>query len=124
MGLNTDKTRKTNGSDTVYQVYFQLSGTPPQAWRDIFTREWKALNPNESQLWQEANIDSGFLVMCCPLQEIPVKHLPVLKNAVAGTNKKYKQYAQEQATEQEHRDDLWKQERKAVEDMAETLHFE
>ncbi len=124
VGLNTDKTRKTNGSDTGYEVYFELSGTPPQAWRNIFEREWKVLNPTQARLWQEASIDRGFLVMHCTLQEIATTHLPVLKKAVAATNKTYKQYVQEQATEQEYREDVWKQERKAVDDMAESLHFE
>ena len=36
IGLNTDKTRRTLGSYTVYQVHFELSGNPPLAWRNIF----------------------------------------------------------------------------------------
>ena len=139
VGLNRDKTRKTNGparpdksgsggSDAKYQVYFELSGTPSQAWRNIFEREWIRLwqaNPTSRQQtgWQETVIDGRFLVMHCPLPEIAL-HLPVLKKAVAATNTAYINYAQEQATEQEHREDLWKNERKAVEVMAESLHFE
>jgi hypothetical protein len=123
VGLNRDKTRKTNGSDTVYQVYFELSATPPLAWRNIFEQEWKTLNTTQPRLWQEASIDRAFLVMHCPLQEIAATHFPVLKKAVAATNKTYKQYVQEQATEHEHRVDVWKQERKAVDDLADSLHF-
>ena len=123
VGLNRDKTRKTNESDTVYQVYFELSAIPPLAWRDIFEQEWKALNMTQPHLWEEASIDRAFLVMHCPLQEIAATHFPVLKKAVAQTNKTYRQYAQEQATEHEHRVDVWKQERKAVDDMAESLNF-
>ena len=111
VGLNTDKTRRTLGSYTVYQVYFALSGEPPLAWRDIFGREWKDLNPT-----QEAGIDGRFLVMHCPLQEIPTRHLPALKKAVEATNSAYKQYAREQVTEEEHKVDVWKEERKTVED--------
>ena len=44
VGLNTDKTRRMIGSEKVYQVYFELSGIPPQGWRTIFEKEWKALN--------------------------------------------------------------------------------
>lgn len=119
VGLNTDKTRRTLGSYTVYQVYFELSGTPPSAWRDIFGREWKDLNPK-----QEAGIDGKFLVMHCPLQEVATTHLPALKKAVEATNVAYKQYAREQATEEERKADVWKEERKTVEDMAKTLRFE
>jgi hypothetical protein len=116
--LNTDKTRRIDGSFTGYQVYFELSETPPPAWREIFGREWNDLSP-----LQEAGIDGRFLVMHCPLQKIEV-HLPALKKAVAATNEAYKQYAREQATEQERREDVWKDERKSVEAVAKLLHFE
>ena len=119
VGLNTDKTRRTLGSYTVYQVYFELSGAPPLAWRDIFGREWKDLNPK-----QEAGIDGRFLVMHCPLQEVATTHLPALKKAVQATNVAYKQYTREQATEDERKADVWKDERKTVEDMAKTLKYE
>jgi hypothetical protein len=119
VGLNTDKTRRTLGSYTVYQVYFELSGPPPLAWRDIFGREWKDLNPK-----QEAGIDGRFLVMHCPLQEVATTHLPALKKAVEATNVAYKQYAREQVTEEERKADVWKEERKTVEDMAKSLQFE
>ena len=117
--LNTDRTRRTLGSTTVYQVYFELSVTPSWAWRDIFGREWKNLNPK-----QEAGIDGRFLVMHCPLQEIAATHLPALKKAVEATNVAYKQYARDQVTEEERKADVWKQERKTVEDMAKALKFE
>jgi hypothetical protein len=119
VGLNTDKTRRTLGSYTVYQVYFELSGNPPLGWRDIFGREWKDLNPR-----QEAGIDGRFLVLHCPLQEIATTHLPALKKAVAATNVAYKQYARDQVTEEERKAEVWKEERKAVEDMAKSLRFE
>jgi hypothetical protein len=119
VGLNTDKTRRTLGSYTVYQVYLELSGTPPLAWSDIFGREWKDLNPT-----QEAGIDGRFLVMHCPLKEVAGTHLPALKKAVQATNVAYKQFAREQAAEEQRRADVWKEERKAVEEMAKSLQFE
>ncbi len=119
VGLNTDKTRRTLGYTTVYQVYYELSESPPLAWRDIFGREWKVLNPS-----QEAGIDGRFLVMHCPLEEIATKHLPALKKALETTNVAYQQYAREQIKEEERKVDAWAQERKAVEDMAKTLKFE
>src|SRR5436309_14189573 len=90
--INTDKTHKTNGSYTKYQVYFEMSGTPLQAWRDIFGREWKDLKPTSRQQAgsQEADIDGRFLVVQCPLEEVATIHLPVLKKAVAATNKAFK----------------------------------
>jgi len=119
ISLNTDKTRKTLGSKTVYQVYFELSEIPPVAWREIFGREWKALNPT-----QEAGLDRRSLVMHCPLQEIATKQLPALKKAVQATNVAYKQFAQEQVTEEERKADVLKEERRTVEEMAKLLKFD
>ena len=119
IGLNTDKTRRTLGSYTVYQVYFELSENPSLPWRDIFGREWKNLNPT-----QEAGIDGRFLIMHCPLQEVAATHLPALKKAVESTNVAYKQYVRDQVNEEERRADVWKEERKTVEEMAKTLKFD
>jgi hypothetical protein len=117
--LITDKTRRTLGSTTVYQVYFELSDNPTFAWRDIFGQEWKKLNPS-----QEAGIDGRFLVLHCLLQDIATTHLPALKKAVEATNVAYRQYTRDQVTEEARKADVWKQERKTVEDMAKTLKFE
>ena len=119
VGLNTHKTRRTLGSYTAYQVYFELSGNPPRAWREIFGREWKDLSPR-----QEAGLDGRFLVIHSPLQEIAATHLPALKKAVEAANTAYKQFAREQRAEEERKGDVWKQERKTVVALAKTLTFE
>jgi hypothetical protein len=119
VGLNTGKTRRIPGAYTSYQVHFELSGNTPLAWRDIFGREWNDLNST-----QEAGVDGRFLVIHCALQEIAGTYLPALKKAVDATNAAYKQYAREQAKEEERKGVVWKQERQAVEDMARTLEFD
>jgi hypothetical protein len=72
--LTADRTRRTLGSTTVYREYFELSGNPALAWRDVFGREWEYLNPT-----QETGLDGRFLVIHFPLQEIATTHLPALK---------------------------------------------
>jgi len=118
VGLNSNKTRKTYGSDTVYEVYFELSGTSSLAWKDIFKREWKLTNSAH-----EVSIDKEFLLMHCPLKEIVI-HLPFLKDLVDATNKKYRQYIKEQATDWGHRDGIWEQSRKDIEAVVKSLHFD
>ena len=86
---------------------------------NIFGREWKGLN-----LTQEADIDGAFLVLHCQLHEVAATQLPALKKAVAATNEAYKRYAQKEATALEHREDVWKQERKDVDAMATSLRFD
>ena len=122
-GINTDKTRRMIGSETVYQVYFELSGPPPQGWSTLFEQEWKALNVGQPLSLQEATVERAFLMMQCPLGEV-AGHLPVLKQAVAAANTAYEKYKREQASEQKEREDVWKDERKSVEDLAKSMHFD
>lgn len=117
--LNADKTRKDIGSDTVYHVYFEMSGHPQSEWRSIFGREWKKLNPTH-----EADIDGTFVVLHCQLHEVATTQFPLLKQAVAATNEAYKLYAQKEATARGHREDVWKQERQEVTAMATSLKFD
>jgi len=123
VGLNSDKTRKTYDSDVQYQVYFQLSGSPPRAWRDLFETEWKQLHQTDSKLYHDTVIDRGFLILHAPLQEIALQ-LPVLKKAIAATNRAYDLYVQEQRSQQSHLDEAWRVERKAVNDIAASLRFD
>jgi hypothetical protein len=99
VGLNNARTRKIDGSDVVYEVCFELSGIPTPAWGTLFEGEWKMLNATAPGLWQAANIDKGFLMMRCQLQEVLSLHLPFLKKAVAETNARYEHFVQELARE-------------------------
>jgi hypothetical protein len=117
--VNTDKTRLDIGSVTAYHVYFELSGHPPPEWRIIFERERKAMNPT-----YEADIDGSFLVLHCQLHEVAATALPALKRVVAVTNEAYKRYVQNEASALQQRQDVWKQERKDVDAMSKSLHFD
>jgi hypothetical protein len=92
VGLNRDLTRKTGKVETLYEVYFDLSGVPSPSWAKMLTREWKRLNPTEPRLWTQVSVERRYLVMHWPPQEIAQKHLPVLKQAVAATNKSHKRF--------------------------------
>jgi len=92
MRLKGKITPQTHQSDAIYTVFFELSLTPPLAWKNIFEREWLRLKPlSSSGRCLDAKVEGGFLVICCPLQEIAGVHLPFLKNAVAATNKKFRE---------------------------------
>lgn len=117
--LNSDKTRKDTGSDTVYHVYFELSAPPPTEWRNIFGREWDRLNQA-----QKASVEGPFLVLHCTLPEVAATQLPTVNKAIAATNEAYTHYAQTEATALEHREDVWRVEREDVEAMARSLRFE
>ena len=117
--VNTDKTRLDIGSVTAYHVYFELSGHPPPEWRIIFERERKAMSPT-----YEADLDGSFLVLHCQLHEVATTALPALKRVVAVTNEAYKRYVQNEASALQQRQDVWKQERKDVDAMSNSLQFD
>lgn len=117
--LNSERTRKVSGSDTAYQVYFELSGHPQPEWGKIFEREWKGLN-----LTQQAGVEGAFLVVQCKLQEVAVTHVPALKKVVAATNEAYKHYAEKEAATLRDREDQWRQERNEVDALAASLQFD
>ncbi|MEW6060526.1 MAG: hypothetical protein AB1600_01160 [Bacteroidota bacterium] len=125
IGLNIDKTQKVNRSDTAYNIYFELSGIPSQVWKIIFEREWKSKTSSTQaeEKTTEAGVDRGFLVIHCPLQEVAIRYLPLLNEAVTSTNSEYKRYLQRQELEQVRRENLWKEERQSVYEMAQTLNF-
>jgi hypothetical protein len=121
---NTDKTRKMAGAETVYHVCFVLSASPAVTWRSAFGEEWKALGKARPELQRSASIDGGFLFVECHLQEVAATILPALKQAVAAANTSYKGYVEREEREQTRREDVWKDERKSVEDMARSLNFD
>lgn len=118
-GMNTDKTRKDTGSETVFHIYFDLSEHPLPEWANIFEKEWQKLNPAP-----EATVEGSFVVLHCRLEEVEPTWLPVLKKAVAATSEAYGKYAEKEARDLEHREDAWKEERKEVDKMANSLRFD
>lgn len=125
-GLNKDKTRRMERSETMYRVFFELSENPPIVWKKIFEQEWKMASasfaPPEDP--HETAIDRGFLVIHSPLTEVADKYLPALRKTVATANANYAQYDLLQAQVHKQKENIWKDERKLVDELAMTLAFE
>ena len=122
VGINTDKTRRAASSE--YHVYFLLSGTPAAAWRVSFLDEWRGLRPSSATAWPETGVDGPFLWITCRLSDVPTLYLPVLKKAVAAANGSYRRHMQEEAAARTSRENVWRDERGSVEEMAASLNFE
>ncbi len=123
-GLNKDKTRRVNGSESMYQVYFELSGSPSQEWKKLFDHEWTVASalfndPNRPA----ATVDRGFLAVHCLLSEAADPYLPALQKAVAETNTAYAALLLREDVLQSEKEARWTAERRAVDDMEKTLHF-
>ena len=117
--MNGEKTRNHAGSETVYNVYFDLSGVPLPEWKTIFLESWVA-----TKLPHHVNVELSFLVVRCRLPEVATVILPALKATVATTNAAYVLFAAKQAAALEDREDLWRAERERVEATAASLTFE
>jgi len=124
VGVNTDKTRKKSGSETTYRVYLTLSENPPNAWRKLFAEDWKALGEAKPELQHEANVDGVFLSIDCSLGEVATIFLPALKQAVAVTNTSYMDFVRQEERKEIRKENVWKDERAAVDQMARPLKFE
>jgi hypothetical protein len=116
--LNTDKTRKDMGSDSLYHVYFELSGYPPVGWSMLYQREWKESHENLT-----TSLDGAFLVIHCRLDEVK-SVLPALKKAVDTTNTAFRLRSRSEEIAVERRQNIWKEERRDVDAMAGTLQFD
>lgn len=124
VGINTDKTRKVSGSESIYHVYLSLSENPPASWRSAFKAEWAALGATKPELRHAAEIDGAFLFVECSLGEVAEILLPALKQAVATTNTSHRNYVRQEEREQSRKERAWEDERKLVEEMARSLDFE
>jgi hypothetical protein len=123
IGINTDKTRRISDSETVYHVYFELSDSPSVLWRSAFEKEWRAVNTGQPLAQIDAGIDGVILMIQCKLADI-AEYLPLLKKAVAATNRAYAILVTNQNAVEKNREDLWKNERSTVERYAKLLRFD
>ena len=117
--LNADKSRKDNGSEMIYHLYFELTSPPPAEWAPLFVAEWRQL-----QSVRRAEVDLNFLVLHCELGEVASNLLPLLQKAVSNVNVAYERQATEEASALERREDVWKNERKDVDALAASLTFD
>jgi len=124
ISMNKDKTRRVDGSDMNYHVYFELSDVPAPEWISILKTRWNALNSGQSQPLSDVTIDNKFLAVACPLQDVASVYVPALQKAMSVVNAEYQRCARNEAADLKQRIDSWAAERKAVSDTADSLRFD
>lgn len=87
IGVDKQKTQMSRPGTTMYNVFLELSVTPPLKWADLFTNE-RAF-PRHS-MWRKAIISGKYVLIECPLDELERFHLKDIKEDIANTNSKYK----------------------------------
>lgn len=111
VGLNTDKTRRIAGRQ--YHVYFELSKKPEIAWANIFDEKFK----------EKCFVSEKFILLSCMVEEIST-WLSTLKSAIIDVNKLFDEYIAEKEKELRLINEANENERKIVEDIANSLNFD
>jgi hypothetical protein len=89
--VEVDKARtyKPDEESALYNVYLKLSAVPPGEWAQIFDVEREF--PRHS-MWRRAWIESDYVIVHCVPEEMKQYHLRDVKQDVANSNGKYRDY--------------------------------
>jgi TIR domain len=87
--VNKARTYKPDEESALYNVYLKLSAVPPAEWTEIFDAEREF--PRHS-MWRRAWIESDYVIVHCVPEEMKQYHLRDLKQDVASSNAKYREY--------------------------------
>jgi hypothetical protein len=120
-GTDKNKLYKPDPEMSLYNVYFSLSRRPTQEWVQIFEAERRF--PRHT-MWRKAWIDGQYVVVHCGLDEIKKYHLEDIKQDVASTNVKYREYLQQQAINKQKEMIRKDKQRRQIDDALDGLEFE
>lgn len=75
-------------------MYFRLSDPPPFGWPSTFAANWKAA---QYQIKREAGVEGDAIWIECTLEEVESHYFKELEKAVAQTNERYQETAEQKA---------------------------
>jgi hypothetical protein len=87
--VDKQRTYKPDEESALYNVYLKLSAVPPGEWTQIFEAEREF--PRHS-MWRRAWIESDYVIVHCVPEEMKQYHLRDVKQDVASSNAKYRDY--------------------------------
>ncbi len=119
-GLDDQKISRPDKNKLLYDVYFQLSTSPPPEWIKIFNNERRF--PRHS-MWRDARVIGQAVVIRCGLDEVEPHHLADIRQDVATSNRKYREYLELRAREEQEESIAAEQERKSIEHLKNLLKF-
>jgi hypothetical protein len=120
IGVDKNRLYRPDPKKELYNVYFELSAVPPSEWVQIFDGERRF--PRHT-MWRRAWIEGKHVVVHCCLDEIKSYHLRDLKEDVATSNKKYREYLHRLALEEMKEQKRVEEERKSIDDALKGLDF-
>ena len=92
-GFDETKTHNPDKSKCMYDIYFNLSASPPSIWNDMFKAERRF--PRHT-MWRRARVVGSYIVVHATLKETEM-HLDDLRTDVANSNQHYREYLERQA---------------------------
>jgi hypothetical protein len=121
VSLEDDLTVESPNNPTLTYVYLKLSQTPPPLWQKHFATSRRiARHPRWRHIW----VDRKFLVVECVPTEIETHHLNDLKQDVAYANTQYREYLQNQAKTEFHKEQTQSIARDRLREMKDRLNFD
>ena len=83
-GVNENLLERVEG--TIFDVYLDLSETPPSGWSRRFAEAWRSALYS---MKRNARVEGNRIVVRCPPDEIATDHRSHLIEAVAEANRRY-----------------------------------
>lgn len=120
-GLDVGATQPSQRASGLRHMHLRLSAQPSSEWRQLFDNERQF--PRHS-MWRAAWIESSFIVVDCVPEEIEQHHLRDLKEDVANTNKKYREYLARVALAQKQQEETEQKEKSRLDELKNRLNFD
>ena len=120
LGVDKNRLYRPDPEKLLYNVYFELSAVPPSEWVQIFDGERRF--PRHT-MWRRAWIEGKHAVVHCCLDEVKRFHLRDLKQDVATSNEKYREYLHRLAIEEMKEQKRAEDERNSIDDALDGLNF-
>lgn len=119
-GLAVERTRQSDRAPGLRHMFLALSSTPSAEWEQIFEAERRF--PRHT-MWREAWCEGAAIVVDCVPEEIERYHLNDLREDVANTNAKYREYLAKVAVHQRRQQTEADEESKRLEGLRDRLKF-
>lgn len=121
VGLDEERTRNPDPSYDLFDMYLELSSTPPAPWAKLFAKEWSF--PRHT-MWREAEVRGGYIVIHCVPEELEEKHLPYLQEAVQEVNEKYREDLAKQEAAERRQAEAERKERERISSIGDSLDLD
>jgi hypothetical protein len=120
-GLNADATEQSPTAPGLRLMYLSLSEAPPDVWCQIFAAERQF--PRHS-MWRRAWTDGASIVVDCVPEELEQHHLRDVKEDVANSNAKFRDFLTQEARRTEAAQQAEQRERDRIEEVKKRLKFD